>query len=250
MFCFCVTFIFFSLTSYRTVQISATTKNFNFTSQRRDCFKCAVFVARVYGCALALGIKKLNSQLMAKVKVCLEIMEDHLGDEASKKRKKLDVSSGPTNAPIPQSAQTPDLIQRTDRKRGRTPRQQDPLLVELTKEATATEDAKKKITVDKKAGSMEVATASPRNWRPNETSGVTIKSATAAALTVKPTFQQLMTQFEERYEEMGEKYNAMGKLLAQMKSAVEERREKTEQQIRDEVLEEVQKCIFRSIPKK
>ena len=59
-----------------------------------------------------------------------------------------------------------------------------------------------------------------------------------------------MTRFEAQYNEMGKRYTEMGELLTQMKTAVEENRERSEQEIRRELLDEIQRNILQSIPKR
>jgi hypothetical protein len=165
---------------------------------------------------------------MVKVKACLGIMEESLGD--NKKRKNLDVMSGSSHARIPQSVTSAQVDQAppAKKKRGKASMRHQLLLQDG-------DDS------EVNAESVHVARASTRNLAPTKTNGVNAKSA--AATTPNLTLQQLVTRFEEKYEEMGQQYTEMGNLLAQMKTALEEGREKTEQQIRSEVLEEVQKCM-------
>jgi len=59
-----------------------------------------------------------------------------------------------------------------------------------------------------------------------------------------------MSQFEDRYKEMGQRYAEMGELLAQMKSTIEVNRERSEKEIRRELLDEIQRNILESIPKR
>ena len=69
-----------SLVCTYVLQIRATSKkNYKFLRSRRDCFKCAIFVARVYSCYQSFHKKKLEPrQLLEKVQSCLDIMESHL----------------------------------------------------------------------------------------------------------------------------------------------------------------------------
>lgn len=225
----------------KTVQIFATTKNFTFTLRKRDCFKCAIFVARVYACSRVFGKNKktLGSRLMDKVKVCLDIMEDCLGE-----RQRLDgvSTSGYSHSPVPQvvMAVRDDQDQPTKRKRGR-PSKQD-----------STEDVavhpKEKKKDERKPESVEVSTSLPRNRQQSKHSAGTAQ--VAAVEEPEPTLTQLIGRFEDEYEQMGQRYEAMGELLEQMRTTIEQRRERSEQQIRNEVLEEVQKSILSSMPKK
>ena len=65
-----------------------------------------------------------------------------------------------------------------------------------------------------------------------------------------PSIQELISRFEKQHSEMGQQYAEMGLLLAQMKTALAENRQQTEQEIRRELLDEVQMSILRSLPKK
>ena len=65
-----------------------------------------------------------------------------------------------------------------------------------------------------------------------------------------PSLHMLMSQFEDRYKEMGQRYAEMGELLAQMKSTIEVNRERSEKEIRRELLDEIQRNILESIPKR
>ena len=60
----------------------------------------------------------------------------------------------------------------------------------------------------------------------------------------------LVARFEEQYTQMGEMYRQMGETLADVKAKINENRESTEQEIRSELLQEVQKTIMSSFPKK
>ena len=73
-----------------TFQISGCQKLFTFMAKRRDCFKCEIFVARVYCCYKALGSRRrLDENLMVKIRYCLGVMESQLPEPApvEKKRK-------------------------------------------------------------------------------------------------------------------------------------------------------------------
>jgi hypothetical protein len=64
------------------------------------------------------------------------------------------------------------------------------------------------------------------------------------------TLQQLISRFEDQYEEMGHRYREMGNILKDMKMAIVRGRERTEEEIRMDLLSEVQKSIMKSLPKK
>lgn len=64
------------------------------------------------------------------------------------------------------------------------------------------------------------------------------------------SLHELMSRFEDQYNEMGQRYAEMGTLLAQMKTAIYDRRTQSEQEIRRELLEEVQRSILNNMPKR
>lgn len=66
----------------------------------------------------------------------------------------------------------------------------------------------------------------------------------------KLSVSRLLARLEEQYEEMGERYREMGETLSILKTKIDERTEKTEQEIRNELLQEVQKTIMSSFPRK
>jgi hypothetical protein len=59
-----------------------------------------------------------------------------------------------------------------------------------------------------------------------------------------------LSKFEDQYLEMGERYKEMGETLAELKVKIDANRDKTEQGIRNELLQVVQKTIVSSFPKK
>ena len=98
----------------------------------------------------------------------------------------------------------------------------------------------------------------------NRTKGgnVNVADATSTAATMPcsphgvslrrpdPSLQELMSRFEDQYNEMGQRYTEMGTILAQMKTTLAVTRERSEQEIRRELLDEVQKSLIESLPKK
>lgn len=71
----------------------------------------------------------------------------------------------------------------------------------------------------------------------------------AAVGSSTQSMQQLISRFEEQYTEMGKRYHEMGDVLQQMKE-VASGRERTEEEIRAELLEEVQRNILNSFQRK
>lgn len=64
------------------------------------------------------------------------------------------------------------------------------------------------------------------------------------------SLSQLIAQFEKQYDAMGKIYQEMGLTLKALKSKVEENRSATEEEIRNELLLEVQENLLKSFGKK
>lgn len=75
-------------------------------------------------------------------------------------------------------------------------------------------------------------------------------TSSSRSMSTGPSVQQLMARFEDKYNEMGKRYKEMGKIVTQMKVAIEENRDRSEQEIRRELLDEVHKNIIQSFPKR
>jgi hypothetical protein len=266
-------------------QIRATKKNYKFKASKRDCFKCAVFVARAHSCSLAFGKRKLEPRLISKLRACLDIMEAHLADSLSqghsghatsngafaststgaystnvKKRKKMipdhvpsttslvsssTHSSSASSSANSKSHQDPPL----KRKRGRPPKNikhqstqhQSSRQPEGEEDDSNHEEQKESTTSRSKRhhGSRYDNAAADLSLPPRRVSSRSV-----------PSLHQLMSRFEDQYREMGQRYAEMGTLLTQMKTAMEDNREQSEQEIRRELIDEIQKNIFDSMPKR
>mmetsp|Transcript_11427 Transcript_11427/g.32899 ORF Transcript_11427/g.32899 Transcript_11427/m.32899 type:complete len:544 (+) Transcript_11427:201-1832(+) len=271
---------------YRLVR--ATKKNYKFKMNKRDCFKSAVFVARAHSCFVAFQKKKLERGLIEKITACLHLMESHLGDPSlpshnghvaaamattvtantaiGKKRKmptpdavfstSSTISSSAfcqSSTPEKKSNRTFNSSQSNDkpaikRKRGRPSRSLKHPVVQPQQscfsEAAATEVSppfhqsgfeNKEGNIDEESTSLSV---SSRHIRHSQSSGTS------------PSLRELMSRFESQYNEMGQRYAEMGTILAQMKMAVRDKRQRSEEEIRRELLDEVQNSILESLPKK
>ena len=75
-------------------------------------------------------------------------------------------------------------------------------------------------------------------------------SSSSRSTSTVPSLHHLISRFEDQYNEMGKRYAEMGELLTQMKTAMEENRERSEQEIRRELLDEIQSNILQSMPKR
>jgi len=276
----------------------ATKKNYKFRANKRDCFKCAVFVARTHSCFLAFGKRELKPRLINKLKACLDIMEAHLiapssnghnghvisnGASASsskssasstnvKKRKKmipdhvLSTSSLVSSSNAPRTtASTSATTKNTNRhqhsplkkKRGRRhlPTQQGsspihlpPLQQPECEEVDNNEEQKESASSRSKCHLLQSNELTGEQRAKNAVVSLTPRRISSARSV--PSLQQLMSRFEDRYKEMGQRYTEMGAILTQMKTAIEDNRERSEQEIRRELLDDIQRNILESMPKR
>ncbi len=65
-----------------------------------------------------------------------------------------------------------------------------------------------------------------------------------------PSPHELISRFEDQYKEMGQRYAEMGTLLTQLKTAMADTRTQSEQEIRRELLDEIQRNILENLPKR
>jgi hypothetical protein len=225
--------------------VETTRKNFQFATKKRDCYKCAIFVARVYGCYKAFTVKDgLDDSLEAKVKACLSIMEDHLPDPGAEKKRKKSVEPVPAQVVSEEQAVPPTKKKRVvseesesavpppKKKRGR-PRKNSSIEPVKSEE---THD-----TASHMSEESEVEVRPPASSRARKSGGSNGKNLSLTKLVAK---------FEEKYEKMGDMYKEMGETLAQLKSKIDESRSATEEEIRSELLQEVQQSIMKSLGKK
>ena len=288
--CICIRSIFI-------VQVRATRKNYKFKTNKRDCFKCAVFVARAHSCFLSFGKKKLDRRLRKKLKACLNLMEENLVTPVStnchksqtasnnitagtcsslgtalsngKKRKKttpdnvLSTSSSASytttctaalNLPI-----TKNSIQLSDlplkRKRGRPPKstkhqpiRQISSIQQLCAESDTVDEGNEPVSSRPKRSHFQ--SKEMRGGSRIDGSASPLMSRQVSSSRSIPSLHQLISRFEAQYEEMGQRYAEMGTLLAEMKNAIDDRRTQSEQEIRRELLDEIQRNILESMPKR
>jgi hypothetical protein len=225
--------------SYFSLQIaSCPQKTFSFNSKKRDTYKCVIFVGRAYSCTKAFGVFNLDGDLLAKVRTCLDIIESRLPEGSSKKRKLklVEPAPAPVAAPPPVIAATftsPTPLAK--KRRGRPPKSRTPP-ESVVETKTLLPEAE---PVHEEEIIRAVASSSTRVKRSKNG-----KKQPMVALSV------LVSRFEEQYTQMGEMYRQMGETLADVKAKINENRESTEQEIRSELLQEVQKTIMSSFPKK
>jgi hypothetical protein len=74
-----------------------------------------------------------------------------------------------------------------------------------------------------------------------------ISAASVGSSTL--SLQRLISRFEEQYNEIGKRYQEMGSILQQIKETAIGM-ERTEEEIRADLLEEVQRSILKSLPRK
>lgn len=192
-----------------------------------------IFVARAYCCAKSFGIFSLDGELKEKVLACLDMIESRLPDlAAAKKRKKsLEVVPDPL-PPTPVDEATPTLPKK---RRGRPPKH--PRQDSIESPETGAPKSSQVIAHPNEIVANAVASTAASRGRRNRNGK-------------KSSLLSLVAQFEQQYQDMGEKYHQMGEILAELKAKIEENRESTEQEIRSELLQEVQKTIMSSFPKK
>ena len=213
-------------------------KTFSFNSKKRDTYKCVIFVGRAYSCTKAFGVFNLDGDLLAKVKACLDIIESRLPEGSSKKRKlkSAEPAPAPVAAPPPVIAETvTSLTPLAKKRRGRPPknRAQSEPVIETNTLLPGVEPMHEEEIL------RAVASSSTKVKRSKNG-----KKEAMVSLSV------LVARFEEQYTQMGEMYRQMGETLADVKAKINENRESTEQEIRSELLQEVQKTIMSSFPKK
>ena len=267
-------------------------KNYTFTSKTRDCYKCVIFVARLFSCYKHSGKKKLiNERLMSKAKACLDILEAHLPENATPKKSAKntqDASSCSKNSAPASAACTADIaVEPTNtttesgrKKRGRPPKNAKSPPAETPLVASSTTKKKRKTekstpvpepqpvassTKKKKNEKDEVSVASStKRKKKSENDEDSVAQSTGSSRPRRvskvvrqslagpsgPTLQQLISRFEVQYEQMGESYREMGNILSQMKSAVASGRDRTEEEIRMDVFDEVQKTLADTFKKR
>jgi hypothetical protein len=210
-----------------------------------------IFVGRSYSCTKAFGIfNHLDGELLTKVKTSLDIIESRLPEESSKKKKrKSSEESAPAAhvhahahvaaAPLVIGGETiTSSIPLAKKRRGRPPKNRLPPPPESVVETSNTLLPEEEFVHDE---AMSHAVASSITKVKRSKNG---NKQPMASLSV------LVARFEEQYTQMGEKYRQMGETLADVKAKINENRESTEQEIRSELLQEVQKTIMSSFPKK
>ena len=81
--------------------------------------------------------------------------------------------------------------------------------------------------------------------------GRTNKASTNAkkATKGKASLSAIVKKFEDQYEAMGQMYQQLGQTIQELKSCIQENRTATEQEIRDELLHEVQNTLLKSFGK-
>lgn len=199
-------------------------KNFTFNGKRRHCFKCEIFVARAYSCYKAFGLKgPLEKNLLAKVRKCLDIMESRLPEpKGNKKRKKI--VEKPAAEVVPLVEPLVDEPPPPKRKRGRPPKNKQLVPPKLEPKDVSVDDL----------DSTEVL---PRRGPPSKPARPKGRKETEA-------LTDLVSKFEEQYHEMGKQYKAMGETLSRLRSKLGEERNAREQELRNELLVEVQKKLM------
>jgi hypothetical protein len=273
-------------------------KNYQFSSNKRACLKCAIFVARVYCCYKHLMLSQINDRLMRKARACLSIMQDHISTTFSEKTSaKVSRSTPPSATVVGVSNSLSDQLPSEKRSRGRSKKssQTSAPLSNIQDHTPVTTSDNKRVKVPKSVPTPPTVHSAPQPMSDQKTPGVkpkgrpppkssrtpapqqastkrkvdhhqdqtdvnmqayhvprkrrTSEIAAAPVGSCTPSMQLLISRFEEQYQEMGERYHEMGDILQQMKEAAASRRERTEGEIRADLLEEVQRNIMNSLPR-
>lgn len=258
-------------------QILATAKSYQFVARRRDCYKAAIFVARAFSCYKAFVSEgPLQPSLKTKVVACLDLMEQHLAPTAptSKKRKMepdattiVDVTrSAPTNPdPIPKRRGrprkgAPESSLPDEDSRGKPV---DTLVSQTQDNEDESRPANKKPRRSNASASKPVlsATRSDVDVEDDEDDMIpynppirgknrATKTSTTTNKAVKLSLSALVSKFEDQYEAMGKMYQQLGDTIQELKSCIQENRTVTEQELRNELLQEVQNTLAKSFGKK
>lgn len=196
--------------------------------------------------------------MKAKVMTCIRMMEQHLPDPNSsrKRRKSADAPAIVAPAEVPSDP----AVAPPKRKRGR-PRKnplsapskppsiyteyddgsQDSLLNDEDNMVPYNPPVRNKSKKSTSGGSSSTAKKTTSKSVPSQSSSASKKSASLA---------QLVGKFEEQYAAMGTMYRQMGETMKELRSKIQEKRTATEEEIRNELLEEVQESLLRSFGKK
>jgi flagellar biosynthesis/type III secretory pathway protein FliH len=193
-------------------------------------------VARAFSCQKAFLNKiKIDDSLMNNVKSCLDIMESHMdapGSTARKRKKSVEPVVVDPAAPVEEPAPA-------KRRRGRPSKK---VKEQEADAATAAPQGEASEVASPEDAATPPTASHARVRRRSHGSG--------SSNGKKRSLQQLVQRFEVQYEEMGERYRDMGETLKALKSKIVENRDTMEQEIRDELLQEVQKTIMSGYPKK
>jgi hypothetical protein len=206
----------------------------------------------------------MDDNLLAKVRTCLDIMESRLPEPGAPKKRKIRMEPKEKDAAAPDAAAAAAAPEETPpkRRRGRPPKNSSNLhpsppepvrSQELLpqhenntlRHSESTESMEMDVTTHHRAATAAAAAARsrPRRTNSNSSNGSNKRSSSL-------TLNQLVSKFEDQYLEMGERYKEMGETLAELKVKIVANRDKTEHEIRNELLQEVQKTIMSSFPKK
>ena len=216
-------------------------KTFPFSSKKRDTFKCCVFVGRVYSAMKLLGISTRDpefAELRDRVMTCLEIMESRMPDPSKSKKRK--------------SANSMTLKQDVDpsppkKKRGRPPKVRQPpdestKLLDAESSGADDDDEGEDYQPEEPPAAMASKPTVRQRKKPGPKPKRAISRSDPGSASVSLTL--LISQFEEKYEEIGQLYSEMGDTLRAIKTAVAENQSPSEEALRAEILEEVQKAVL------
>ena len=263
------------------------TKNYQFFKRRRDCYKAAIFVARACACYKAFGNKgSIALSLTKKIRACLDMMEANLRDDDSKK-KRTSTESAPKSVTEVVASAPRGTVEEPKRKRGRPRKHPLPETVPTKHEnerandddmesetefddiidspvATVKKMKRKSATEASRKGALTeqsfddgddndrlYAYNAPSRCKPGKkkSESAACDESTRGVTAVTSSLSNLVSMFEQQYHEMGKVYRKMGETLQELKSKIQENRTATEEELRAEILQEVQESLLKNFGK-
>ncbi len=217
----------------------------------------------------------LERTLKAKVIACLDLMEEHLPGPPSTKKPKKSIETETSSIDVPTEIPC-NPADETKRKRGRPPKKslvakssgdaasQNTLLDDEEDMVPYNPPARKKARKNSNVASRLVQNADlkdseeeddendmvPYNPPVRGKGRKSMNGADNGKVKAAPSLSNLITKFEEQYHVMGEIYQQVGQTLHALKSKIQENRTTTEEEIRNELLQEVQDNLLKSFGKK
>ena len=235
-------------------------------------------------CKKALGNEgPLGLNLKNKILACLDMMEANLRDDDSKK-KRTSTDSVPKSSPELVDLLPQDTLEPPKRKRGRPRKHPLPEMASIKHDttnddmdsetefddivdspvATVKKKKRKSATEASKKGALTEQSFDEGDdndtlyaYNPPSRDKAGKKKSESAACdvgtrgkkAVTSSLPNLISLFEQQYHEMGKVYRKMGETLQELKSKIQENRTATEEELRGEILLEVQESLLKNFGK-